>query len=299
MKRFWLGATALVVVAACGRGNPFLESGDTTDESIIPELVAGDVQSFTYDPVAQTLTVSGLDQDDTPFQAVYTRKPNLDLPGYEAYTVQESSLSRHTTAFVQEIDGVRAMIAVSGPQFSYYFGGSNYGRTGVYTPPDVTQAGGIVTYAGTYAGLLNGPGNGNDLLPVAPGTPIDVRPSQAADVTGDVIINADFADNSLNGTIFNRLDVDDNIQLENIDLSPTGIDANGTFTGDVTQSTPNRADRGDYGGVFGGTGATAVAGTLFVSDHIAQFTGEEEYGVFVLAQCGTPNADPLCNQPNQ
>jgi hypothetical protein len=49
--------------------------------------------------------------------------------------------------------------------------------------------------------------------------------------------------------------------------------------------------------LFGGTGASAVAGTLYVSDHIAAFTNEEEYGLFVLAQCGTVNADPICNQP--
>ncbi len=301
MKRFWLGVTALAFLSACGGTSPFVPTtGTSTDPTsgTIPTTVAGDVSSFTYDPVAQTLTISGVALDNTPFQAVYNRRPGMDVPGYEAYTVQDSSLDRHTTAFVRERDGTRAIIAVSGSQFNYYFGGSSYGRDGAYSPPTVSATSGLVSYAGSYAGLLNSAGDGGDLLPVDPTTPPDVRPNQAAEVTGNVFINADFADNTINGVVYNRVIADTATPIENLDLAPGAIAVDGTFTGNVTQqSSGTVADRGDYGGIFGGTASSAVAGTLFVSDHIASFTAEEEYGLFVLAQCGTANADPVCNQP--
>ena len=300
MKRYWLGVAALAVMSACSGTAPFGTTTPTTPivpTTPIPPAIAGDVTSFTYDPVAQTLTVSGVALDDTPFEAVYARRPGLDVAGYEAYTVQDSSLDRHTTAFTRERDGVSAMIAVSGPQFNTLFGGSSYGRDGAYDPPAVTTTSGLVSYAGNYVGLLNGPGSGEDLLPVTPGTPPDVLPTQAAEVTGSIFINADFADNTVNGVVYNRVVADTATPVENLDLAAAPIDANGNFTGPVTQFGTTVNTVGSYGGIFGGTDASAVAGTLFVSDHIAAFTGEEEFGLFVLAQCGTPNADPVCTQP--
>ena len=54
---------------------------------------------------------------------------------------------------------------------------------------------------------------------------------------------------------------------------------------------------GQYGGIFGGTDANAVAGALFAEGHIDGVDNEEERGIFVLPQCGTPGQDALCNQP--
>lgn len=295
MKRFWLGIVALAALSACSGGNPFTDpAGGGADSSGIPAIIAGDLEGFSYNPTTQTLTIRGVSQDDTPFEAVYRRRPALDVPGYEAYTAQDGSLDRHTTAYVRERDGARAAIAVSGGQFGYYFGGGNYARSGAYDPPAVGPNSGLVTYAGTYVGLLNIPGDGGDLLPVTPGTPADVQPTQAAEVTGNIVINADFGDNVVTGRIYNRRMVDAARAVENLDLEPADIAADGTFTGNLSQQL---VDRGDYGGIFAGTDASAVAGTLFAEDHISGFTDEEEYGLFVLAQCGTPNADPICNQP--
>ncbi len=295
MKRFWLGIAAMAAVSACG-GNPWLEDGDGEGEGqgiVIPEDLAGDLEGFTYDPVAKTLLVRGLSLDSTPFEATYTRKPALDVPGYEAYTTQDSALERHATAYVQEIDGTRAAIVVTGGQFGHYFGGSHYSRDGNYTPPVTGQ----VTYVGKYVGLMNGPGDGGDLIPVDPGTPADVRPVQAAEVTGSVLINADFTDTTVNGVVYDRVLVDSpTVEMTNLELAPTAILEDGTFVGDVTQEN---IDRGTYGGLFGGTDASAVAGTLFVDGHVDAFDNEEEYGLFVLSQCGTGNADPLCDQTNR
>lgn len=300
MKRFLLGVAALVALSACSGSNPFVPatggSGGGSGASEIPAELAGALSSFTYDPVAKTLTVRGFGLDDTPFEAKYTRKPALDRNGYEAYTSQDSSLARHTTAYVKEIDGARAGITVSGPQFGHYFGGSGYGRDGAFDPPDTSLSGGIVTYAGRYVGLRNAAGSGEDLLPVAAGTAPEIVPTQAAEVTGEIIITADFADSMVEGLIYKRVSVDTSTSIDSLELAGTAIDSTGSFTGTVTQNG-GETNVGTYGGIFGGTDASAVAGTVFVSDHITGVTGAEEYGLFVLSKCGTAGADPVCTQP--
>ncbi len=296
MKRFWLGIAAVSALSACSGGNPFTQVTDT-DVPItgIPEVISSDLEGISYDPVNETLTVRGISLDDTPFEAVYRRRANLDVGAYEAYTQQDSSLDRHSTAYVRNINGTRGAIVVTGGQFEHYFGGGVYGRSGSFAPPD-PNGNAVVSYAGDYVGLLNAPGDGGDLLPVSPGTPNSVRPVQAAEVTGRVLINADFADNQVNGIVFNRNWVDNpGTTLSDLALKPTAIDpTNGTFEGEVTINLQNR---GTYGGIFGGTDASEVAGAMFAKDHIDGVTNEEEYGLFVLQQCGTPGADALCNQP--
>ncbi|MEX0281898.1 MAG: thymidylate synthase [Arenibacterium sp.] len=296
MKRFWIGVAAMFAVSACSGGNPFTEETDTDTSSIIPEVIAGAVEGITYDPVAQTLVVRGVALDDTPFESVYRRRPSLDRGGYEAYTAQDSSLDQHSTAYVRDINGTRAAVVATGGQFEHYFGGVIYGREGGFDPVDVSATNGQVSYAGNYVGLLNLPGDGGDLLPVAPGTPAEVRPRQAGEVTGRVLVNADFADNVVQGGVFQRVYVDSpGTNLEDLAFEPADIDpTTGSFTNNVTI---NLQTRGTYGGIFGGPNAEAVAGGLFVQDHIEGIDNEEEYGIFVLNQCGTPGEDPLCNQP--
>ncbi|MEX0282529.1 MAG: thymidylate synthase [Arenibacterium sp.] len=296
MKRFWIGVAAAFAVSACSGGNPFTEETDTENGGLVPEIIAGDLEGITYDPVAQTLVVRGVSLDDTPFESVYRRRPSLDRGGYEAYTAQDSSLDQHSTAYVRDINGTRAAVVVTGGQFENYFGGATYGRSGGFDPVDVTSTSGQVSYAGNYIGLTNLPGDGGDLLPVAPGTPTEIRPGQAGEVTGRVLVNADFADNVVQGGVFQRVYVDNpGTNLEDLAFEPSAIDpATGSFTGNVTI---NLQERGTYGGIFGGTNAEAVAGALFVEDHIDGIDDEEEYGIFVLTQCGTPGEDPLCNQP--
>jgi hypothetical protein len=296
MKRFWLGCAAVFALSACSGGNPFTEDTDTDATGTIPEAIAGDLEGITYDPVSQTLTVRGVSLDDTPFESTYRRRPALDRGGYEAYTAQDSSLDQHSTAYVRDINGTRAAVVVTGGQFENYFGGVVYGRASEFDPPDVTPTSGQVSYAGNYVGLLNGPGDGGDLLPVAPGTPAEARPRQAGEVTGRVLINADFADNVVQGGIFQRVYVDSpGVALSDLALTPADIDpSTGTFTNTVTI---NLQSRGSYGGIFGGQNSEAIAGGLFVQDHIEGIENEEEYGIFVLNQCGTPGADQLCNQP--
>ena len=117
MKRFWLGIPALAVVSACSGGNPWVEDGDGGDGAntapTIPVELAGDLSGVTYNPTAQTLTVTGVSLDNSPYEVVYTRKAALDRNGYEAYTTQDGSLDRHTTAYVRDINGTQGAIVMT------------------------------------------------------------------------------------------------------------------------------------------------------------------------------------------
>tara|TARA_R110002049_G_scaffold23781_6_gene84759 strand:- start:146135 stop:147043 length:909 start_codon:yes stop_codon:yes gene_type:complete len=300
-----MGLALAFSLGACSGTPPFGGGTETpTDGSggaaAIPEALAKNLDSFTYNPNATggpTLTIRGVDLEDGPFEETYRRRPGLDRGGYEAFTAQDGSLDRHSTAYVRDIRGTRAAIAVTGGQFSYFFAGGAYSNTSYTAPvePGSEDDGGLVSYAGNYVGLLNVAGDGGDLTPVDPTTPPGFRPSQAAEVTGYMLINASFSDGTVNGTITNRQIVDaPGIAVADLDLAPTAIAADGTFFGDSAVDT---LPVGQYGGIFGGDGATEVAGVVHAEDHIAGLNDIEEYGVFVLAQCGTPGADPVCNQP--
>ena len=302
MKRFWLGIAAAAAVSACGGSNVFNASGSTqtptTTTPTVPSAIAGDVTSVTYNKANQTLTVTGSQLDNTPFEAVYTRNTALDVAGYEAYTTQASSLDRHFTAFAQERDGVYATVVGGGPQFNSVIMGSNFGRDGTYTAPSTSQAGsGLVSYAGNYIGVLNTAGDGGDLLPVTSGTATEVLPTQIAEVTGLIFLNADFADNTVNGIVYDRVWVDNGgTSIADLSLFPGTIDSSGAFSGEVRLGSTQNV--GSYAGLFGGTDASAVAGALTAANHITGVAGDSlEYGIFVLAQCGTANADAICNQP--
>ncbi|MBB97079.1 MAG: thymidylate synthase [Rhodobacteraceae bacterium] len=298
MNRFIVALAAGLAVSACGDGNPF-DDANTEDpddvESTIPEAITNDIDSISYDAENQVLIVRGQSLDDTPYEATYTRAAALDRNGYEAYTSQEGSLGRHHTAYVREIDGAQAAVVMAGAQFDRVFSGAYYERNGTYSAPDVTQEGGIVHYAGAYVGLVNGPGDGSDLNPVDPGTPADILPTQAAETTGQVFITADFADNVVNGTIYDRALPDYNAEVENINLGPSAIATDGSFEG--TALVGSTTEVGSYGGIFSGEDASAVAGAIYVEGHMEAFSNEIEQGIFVLGKCGTPGDDAVCDQP--
>jgi hypothetical protein len=166
---------------------------------------------------------------------------------------------------------------------------------------------------------------------LADGTvPVEIRPTQVATVTGRVFINADFADNSLEGNIFDRrlvvdLPLADQISLGLISADPTqpdqdglasvvltatAIEANGTFNGDVeidarVDPDGNRTPVGTFGGVFGGQNADAVAGVVDLTQlsgdaiDVLELQGDLlETGIFVLDQCGQAVDAALCDAVN-
>ena len=327
MKRFLAMLVLPAFLLACGSGsNPFapdpapVEPTDPDPDpdatpvtpAGIPTTLAGDLGSFTFDPVNETLTVSGLNLDELPLAATYRRRPALDQNGYLAFTAQDDPLDRHVTAFVRQSnndEAVRAGVTVTGGPRNRFFGGGFYERDGNYTPPAVTATTGLVTYSGDYVGLTNLTGDSGDLLALPGGIPTELIPNQVAEVTGDIVLQADFADNTVEGNIINRVLTDSGTNLPSVVLIVSSIDANGEFFGNVEYEQSAFADPvigtdiGDYGGIFGGQDASGVAGIVKLNE----FDGpnnplgmefEEEYGVFVLDQCGQPVDDALCVNVN-
>lgn len=331
MNRFVAICVLPMFLLSCASGsNPFEPDPAATDPSDpstpgtsdpaaaaveVPEELANDLKKFKFDPARGTLTVTGLTLDDKPFKAKYRRRKGLDVPGYQAYTAQDDALDRHITAYVAQTrnaKAVRAGVTVSGGPRNRFFGGGYYERDGEYTPPKVTKNSGLVTYAGRYVGLTNVGTAGSDLRPVPAGTPRELVPTQSSEVRGKIVLQADFADNVVEGNIYDRRLTDaGNLRLPSVVLVVTGIEENGTFNGssveydqrDFPGTNVIGTDIGDFGGVFGGPNASGVGGVV----HLEQFDGpnddlgfegEEEFGAFVLDQCGQKVDAKICDSVN-
>ena len=316
MKKLASVFALALFVGACGSGsNPFsVVTVDPTDPTTptangIPADIQGGMLSFSYDPSGETLVVTGISLDEDSSASTYRRRSSLDVlapngtVAYQAYTAQDDPLDEHTTAYIKTIGSVTAAVAVTGGQFSYYDGGALYTRSGVYDPVVAGENNdtGLVSYAGSYIGLSNVNGPNTDLLPVDGTIPGDILPTQASVVNGSIFINVSFGDNELKGVVYDRSVIlpdavtgtNFTYNLPNLLLVPTVVADDGTFNGTVEISGPTLV--GTYGGILGGPNSEAVAGGIFVAEHFDDAVGgEEEYGVFVLGQCGTAaNNDPV------
>ena len=310
--RVWMSVALLAALAACGDGNPFDTPagggapGEIPDGSTngIPEALAGNLQSASYNPAAGTLQLELTSLDAGPRVASYVRTPGLDIGNYQAFTFQDDPLDRHFTALVAEstdpTNSVQAGAVSDGGQFNRFFSGAFYQRTGAYDPPGgVANPSGLVSYAGNYAGVTNldAPG-GPNLLPPPGGASASVLPAQSARTAGQIFLNVDFADDSVNGNVSGRTLVDTATALPTIVLVEGNIAADGTFLGNVEYDGDPTRSIGSFGGVFGGTDAAAVGGVIsldqFFDDAGIANNAERERGVFVLIQCGQPGDDPAC-----
>ncbi|MGK7653507.1 thymidylate synthase [Roseovarius sp. B08] len=313
MNRFVASLVLPAFLLACGGGsNPFdpdpaapdPDPGDEDNpvtEAGIPQILAGDLTRLNYNAATQTLTVEGLTLDGSPNPVPYQRRPGQDRNGYEAYTYQDDGLDRHYTIYIAQSNNdaaVRAGAAMSPGPRNRSFGGGFYERDGGYSP-----AAGQVSYAGNYVGLTNGAGSGEDLTPQPPTTETELGIPQAGEITGQVFINANFENGNLEGNITSRELVEGGTPLPSVVLVQTPIDSDGTFVGSVEYDALGFPDEnvdgqqiGSYGGVFGGTNASGVAGIVRLEEfdgpnNPLDLDNEEEYGVFVLDQCGQPVED--------
>lgn len=115
MKRLLLLATAMVLPlwgCSSGGSNPVTGgsstssgatgTGTTTTTNTIPSQLASNLSRISYDPAAGTLTVEMSAQDNSNVLASYNRTPALDVPGYQAFTVQDDPLDRMFVALVAQ-----------------------------------------------------------------------------------------------------------------------------------------------------------------------------------------------------
>ncbi|MDO8328109.1 MAG: hypothetical protein Q7T28_14380 [Cypionkella sp.] len=324
--RFWAAMAVVGILASCGSGAPFgnpVDPVDPTDPTppvdplAVPTDIAKNLRSITYDPSGGgKLKVDLFGLTASSRTATFVRAAALDVDGYRAFTYQETGLQRTHLAFVA--DGlrstVRAATVADGGQFNQHYGGGTYSRIDVYQAP-VPRDGvetGQFSYAGTYAGVFV-PGDVNNA-----GLPAGLTPYTPYRVQGETLIDANFANNLVNGGVDNRwlLDaagnpidfnqdgiVDDNDKLKAIvfrgEYNTPNIDENGMFLGDVEFSLPDgevpegHSPIGTYGGMFGGVGATDIAGAI-VLNPIPGNRNIWEYGVFNLPRCDLAGASPLC-----
>ena len=324
MQKSILTLALLSALAACGGGgtNPFQTTdidtgtGTGTDEESTVDFstLTDEMRGVVYDPNAGTLSVdiSGLDQTNSEYPlAAYNRTPVLDVPGYLAFTYQDDPLDRHFTAFVAQdfAQTVQGAVASDGGQFNIYLSGATFIALEAFVNPTSSLTGsenGLVSYAGTYAGVTNMGAVGGLLL--TPTTTVDpgLLPRQTLTVQGQIFLNVDFGDNSINGRVYDRSwgntpqphytpTYDDEGFLPDIVLTVASINDAGEFYGDAQTSA--QVHIGSYGGVFGGANAEGVAGAIFVEDHVG-VDNADEYGIFVLTQCGLTGAGPICATVN-
>ncbi|MBW6507348.1 MAG: thymidylate synthase [Rhodobacteraceae bacterium] len=276
-------------------------AGSVLDASLVPANLRVNVNAIALDYANQTLQVNISSLDTTPRLATYNRDPGLDVEGYQAYRIQEDALDRLFLALAKESnDGtVRAVTVADGGQFNRYFGGGVYERTGSFDRPLIGTGPGTgqVSYAGGYSAVTNvGVAPPDPLLLVpAPLTDPSLLPRRSARVSGDIFLNVNFADDAVNGAIYNRMIVDTSAPLATVILVAADIAANGTFAGKVEYNDVNRTVVGDYGGIFGGVSANSVAGLVHLIEFDPNLQNEQEHGVFVLTQCGPNNTLPICD----
>lgn len=312
MFRTVFAGICLFAMTACGSGTDQdtgtgTGGGGTTDPDVgpngIPSALNVNLHGATYNASAGTLTLNMVSLDAGPVVTTYNRNVALDVGPYQAYTYQDDPLDRHFTALVaQSIDpsqSVRAGVVADGGQFNRYFPGAFYERDGGFTPP--SNVTGLVSYAGVYSGVTNVSAPGADLRPVPASVDPSRRPNQSARTQGHIFLDVNFSDNSINGNIINRSLVDYGTALPNVVLIRAEIDGNGEFLG--TTEYGDLTANGNYGGIFGGTNASAVGGIVALEsfdgpNDTLGLTEEEERGVFVLVQCGLPGDDPICANVN-
>jgi len=267
--RVWLSILACAGLVACGDGFPWDEFADAQAADTVTNDIPEDLSS------------------------------NLQAATYNDYTKQDDPLDRHFTAYVRSTDSVSGGVVSDGGQFGIYYSGGFYDRNGVYSAP---TGGGLVSYIGDYAGLSNVNDNGDALLPVTGVTNQTVLPDQSARISGRIILNADFNDGLVNGSVFDRVRLSNGDNLPGLILTGGVIAADGTFEGQTAVETKAPGQNGSFGGIFGGEGATSVAGVVqasaFYDDGQVAGGQEEEHGTFVLNKCGTPGDDPLCDNVN-
>lgn len=283
-----LAAILATTLTGCS-GNPIGSGGGGGGggggtPSGIPASVALNLQSATFDPGAGTISVTLKSQDAAALNATYARDATFDVPGYLGYSYQQTTSNRFAVALVAEQGDVKALQVVDAGQFSTYFAGGTYARSGGFARPSA-GVGASATYSGAYAGLQN-------TGVAAPGGPGgSLNPTIADRVTGRALITADFTDMSVSGGVDQRTNVRTGASYRDIALKPATIATDGTFNGTVDRLEPGGpTGAGTYGGIFGTQGANVASVLVFAPTSLPNLI---EHGMIVLENCAT-GGGPAC-----
>lgn len=131
-------------------------------------------------------------------------------------------------------------------------------RLTVITPP----LSGAASYTGDYVGTLLSDGD----------------PRGANQVRGDLTLDVDFADQTIEGQITDRTAYLSGMQglltlnTPTIDLVKTDIDNQGSFSGQATMGE----DTGTYAGLLAGDSASEIVGTVDLKGEIGVFAGGKD-----------------------
>jgi hypothetical protein len=288
-----------------------------------------DLRGFRYDGTTLEIDMAGVSSSGQ--YGLFRRKAEMDIPAhgphpaYLAYEFQETNMTRSYLAYVAENDRgtLLSVASADGGQFNEHNGGGGWVRLTGYSRPDIAASPslggteeGTFSYYGAYAGVFV-PGF-ND--PGGPPRPPTLQPGEPLGVRGVIQVNAQFTNRAsgdpevVEGEITNRrlfdrdgnqitsINIaDGNGGVRTIDTSPmpglvlreTGISENGTFLGTVEYDGAPDSEAGSFDGAFGGSGASDVAGVIWVNP-IEGETGIHEYGTFNLPRCDLPGASPIC-----
>jgi hypothetical protein len=259
---------AMVLLAGCG-GNPIDDGIDggggggdgEGSQDVVPEEVAVNLREISYDPSGSgTLQVNMDGLVASPLVAEFVRVPGLDVLGYRAFTYQETGLQRSHLALVSENarGNLQAGVVADGGQFNRHFGGGHFARIDTFTRPPVRQGveTGEFSYVGTYAGVFL-PGPQSNAIP---GLPDGLAPNVPLRTRGAALINANFANDLVNGGVdLRQLLADDGTvltELTGITFPSMEIDENGQFLGEVEFEGAPDLSIGSVGGIFGGREAS-------------------------------------------
>ena len=243
-----------------GLGPPPAPPEDEPPEEELPGEVAfrggsyqNDVVSVAYNPATETLLIEG---DPFDFVGDFDRSPADDVDGFVAFRSQTSvdPSEREYLAYLGIDADAGLEITVVGTQYRLRreFGGHEINRDAVPKLPTNEQ----LTHDGHYAAVRT-------LL------------FEKHRIEGQAQLFLDFfvdrPEPGIEGRIFERRNLDTGESMEDITLTFTTINPDGTFRGVAQPSRDGAVDeerrlRVDYEGMIAGDGAAASAGIVVVTD---------------------------------
>ncbi len=281
-------AVAAVVLAACGgtsgttagsgtgsgtgagtgtggvsSNEPITLTSQIEDLDATKVLLGGTNQAtrFDYNSANDTIIIEDIPFDDDVYSGVYARTPALDRGAYQAYT-STNGFDTYVAYYDTSSTGTVSVGVVNSNEYADHgYSGAMFQRTGTTNLPSTTQK---AYYNGNYIGLRTS----------AVAGAMDT-------ITGTALMEADFSDSTMRGRITNRVMTTSETGAAvggDIVIRNTAIDrTNGSFAGTVVQGV----NEGTHQGVFGGTDATEMAGSLVLIDGPAK---TREVGVYIAEQ---------------